>query len=67
MNPASGVRRIKLAPHAMLDSVTATEDIFVLAHLGIPQVDPDRWSLAIDGLVAPSPVLTWHRRGRGQH
>jgi sulfane dehydrogenase subunit SoxC len=51
MDPASGVRRIKLQPHEMIDGATATEDLFVLAHLGIPQVDPARWSLLIDGLV----------------
>jgi sulfane dehydrogenase subunit SoxC len=51
MDPASGVRRIKLQPHEMRESVTATEDLFVLAHLGVPRVDPEQWSLAIDGLV----------------
>jgi DMSO/TMAO reductase YedYZ molybdopterin-dependent catalytic subunit len=35
----------------MTDAVTATENLFVLAHLGIPRVEPAQWSLAIDGLV----------------
>ena len=52
MNPASGLRRVKLRPHEMTDAVTATEDLFVLAHLGVPRVDPAQWSLAIDGLVS---------------
>jgi sulfane dehydrogenase subunit SoxC len=51
MDPASGVRRIKLAPHQVKDAITATDDLFVLAHLGIPRVDPAHWSLTIDGLV----------------
>lgn len=51
MDPASGVRRIKLQPHELLSPVTATEDLFVLAHLGIPRVDPAQWRLTIDGLV----------------
>jgi DMSO/TMAO reductase YedYZ molybdopterin-dependent catalytic subunit len=51
MDPASGMRRIKLSPHQMVDEFTATEDLFVLAHLGIPRVDPPHWSLRIDGLV----------------
>lgn len=51
MDPASGVRRIKQRPHEMADATTATEDVFVLAHLGVPRVDPARWSLVVDGLV----------------
>jgi DMSO/TMAO reductase YedYZ molybdopterin-dependent catalytic subunit len=51
MQPASGVRRIRLAPHQMTEEVTATEDLLVLAHLGIPRIDPAHWSLTIDGLV----------------
>lgn len=52
MEPATGVRRIKLRPHEMTDAVTAADDVFVLAHLGIPRIDPAEWSLAVDGLVA---------------
>ena len=51
MDPATGVRRVKLGPHGMADAVTATDDLFVIAHLGIPRVEPARWSLVIDGLV----------------
>lgn len=51
MEPASGVRRIKLQPHELMSPVTATEDLFVLAHLGIPRVDPEQWRLHVDGLV----------------
>jgi DMSO/TMAO reductase YedYZ molybdopterin-dependent catalytic subunit len=58
MDPAEGVRRIKLAPHEMTDAMTATDDLFVLAHLGIPRVDPAQWSLTIDGLVGRALCLT---------
>lgn len=51
MRPATGVRDIKLQPHQMTAPVTATEDLFVLAHLGIPRVNPATWSLTIDGMV----------------
>jgi sulfane dehydrogenase subunit SoxC len=51
MQPASGLRQIKLAPHQMADAVTATRDLFVLAHLGIPRVEPEHWSLTVGGLV----------------
>jgi sulfane dehydrogenase subunit SoxC len=58
MDPASGVRRIKLQPHKTRQEITAGEDLFVLAHLGIPRVDPARWSLAIDGLVSRPRTLS---------
>jgi sulfane dehydrogenase subunit SoxC len=58
MEPATGVRRIKLAPHQTVDRVTATDDLFVLAHLGVPRIDPVHWSLTIDGLVQHPLTLT---------
>jgi len=57
MNPAGGVRRLTQQPHEMVDALTATEDVFVIAHLGIPRVDPGQWSLTIDGLVGRSLSL----------
>src|SRR5919109_4480862 len=51
MDPASGVRHIKLRPDQTRDAITAVEDLFVLAHLGVPRVDPAHWSLTVDGLV----------------
>jgi sulfane dehydrogenase subunit SoxC len=58
MEPATGVRRIQLAPHQTVDRVTATDDLFVLAHLGVPRVNPAQWSLTIDGLVQRPLTLT---------
>jgi DMSO/TMAO reductase YedYZ molybdopterin-dependent catalytic subunit len=57
MDPSSGVRRTKLSPHELTDAVTATENLFVLAHLGVPRVDPARWSLTIDGLAGRTLTL----------
>jgi sulfane dehydrogenase subunit SoxC len=51
MDPATGIREIRLKPHQTSDALTATEDMFVIAHLGVPRVEPSTWSLAIDGLV----------------
>ncbi|MGE0121101.1 MAG: molybdopterin-dependent oxidoreductase [Dongiaceae bacterium] len=51
MDPASGIRRMKLRPQEMTAAVTATADLFVLAHLGVPRIDPAHWSLRVDGLV----------------
>ena len=58
MEPATGIRRIKLAPHQTSERVTAAEDVFVLAHLGVPRVDPAHWSLRIDGMVERPVTLT---------
>jgi len=58
MEPASGVRRVRLRPHEMTDAMTATENVFVLAHLGVPRIDPVRWSLSIDGRVRRVRTLT---------
>ncbi|MGA8399066.1 MAG: molybdopterin-dependent oxidoreductase [Stellaceae bacterium] len=44
-------RRIPLAPHQRLDRITPTASCFVLAHMGVPKVDAEHWSLTIDGLV----------------
>jgi DMSO/TMAO reductase YedYZ molybdopterin-dependent catalytic subunit len=44
--------RIAIAPQRMLERLTPTQDIFVLCHLGVPQLEADSWSLTIDGLVA---------------
>jgi DMSO/TMAO reductase YedYZ molybdopterin-dependent catalytic subunit len=51
MNPAGFLRRIPLLPHQMQARVTATADMIVLCHLGVPRLDAAEWSLAIDGLV----------------
>jgi sulfane dehydrogenase subunit SoxC len=57
MDPAHGVRRVPLVPHHMTDALTKTDDLFVLAHLGIPRVDPSHWSLTVDGLVGRNCTL----------
>jgi hypothetical protein len=58
MQPATGVRRLKLNPHQLTDAVTATENLFVLAHLGVARIDPGHWSLTVDGLVGRAHALT---------
>jgi hypothetical protein len=58
MDPPRSVRTVKRAPHQMTDAVTAREDVFVLAHLGIPRVDPARWTLTIDGMVGRPRTFT---------
>ena len=42
----------------MTDALTNADDLFVLAHLGIPRIDPTQWSLTIDGMVGSTCTLT---------
>lgn len=60
MDPATGVRSVKLAPHELTHVVTAPDGLFILAHLGIPRVDPLQWSLTIDGMVDAPRRLDLH-------
>jgi sulfane dehydrogenase subunit SoxC len=58
LDPASAIRRHPLQPHQLIDRITRTEDTIVLCHLGVPRIDPDNWSLSIDGLVRHPMHLT---------
>jgi sulfane dehydrogenase subunit SoxC len=50
--------RHKVRAEQLTDAVTATDDIFVLAHFGIPRIALADWSLHIDGLVKNPGALT---------
>lgn len=58
MDPATTVRRLvpvaKLAP-----AVTPTENVYVIAHMGIAHVDVERWRLVVDGLVEEPFLLDY--------
>jgi DMSO/TMAO reductase YedYZ molybdopterin-dependent catalytic subunit len=58
LDPATAYGRHPLQPHQLIDRVTRTEDTIVLCHLGVPRIDPDHWSLSIDGLVRRPLRLT---------
>ncbi len=49
--PAGTLRRIPFQPHQLVDRITPAADLFVLAHLGIPRIARDEWSLDVCGLV----------------
>jgi len=51
MNPAQLVRRVPLAPHQLLEPITPQDDLFVLAHMGLPRVEAGGWRVEIGGLV----------------
>ena len=50
-DPENGLQRLTLQPHEMRAALTSSKDVFVLAHLGVPRVDPGRWALLVDGLL----------------
>lgn len=45
------VREIKLEPAQMTSQLTPADDLFVLAHLGVPETTAENWSLSIVGRV----------------
>ena len=51
LDPHRPVKRDPPAPHEMVERLTPTSKVIVLCHLGVPRLDGDQWSLAIDGLV----------------
>lgn len=58
LDPAEAFGRHPLRPHQLIDRVTRIEDTIVLCHLGVPRIDADAWSLAVDGLVRRPMRLT---------
>ena len=58
LDPSGPFRRHPLQPYQLVDRVTRTEDAIVLCHLGVPRMDPDAWTLMIDGLVRQQMHLT---------
>jgi len=51
LDPAGVVLQLHLAPHELIERVTPQPDLFVVAHLGLPQVDVATWRLEIGGLI----------------
>jgi sulfane dehydrogenase subunit SoxC len=51
LDPAGFVRDLRLAPHELIERVTPQSDLFVLAHVGVPQIDIATWRLEIGGLI----------------
>jgi DMSO/TMAO reductase YedYZ molybdopterin-dependent catalytic subunit len=51
LDPKGPFMRDPLAPHEMRDRMTATQDVMVQCHLGVPRLEREEWSLSIDGMV----------------
>ena len=58
LDHAGGLRRTKLQPHELTAAITGVDDLFVLAHFGVPRVDAAQWALTIDGLVGRARRFT---------
>ncbi len=43
--------RLPLRPHQLARRITPLEDVFLLAHFGVPDIDPTGWTIEIDGMV----------------
>src|SRR5215813_6024343 len=56
MDPATPCKRLGSLSR-LKEFVTPTEQVHVLAHLGVAHVDPAQWELRIDGLVERPLVL----------
>jgi len=59
MASAVPVRRFPLRPHHLVDEITPTSQVFVLAPLGVPDVDVANWELEISGLVEEAVTLSF--------
>jgi sulfane dehydrogenase subunit SoxC len=58
MNPARYQRLNERRPHEVIEPTTPQHQLFVLAHMGIPQPDAAAWRLEITGLVERPQTLT---------
>lgn len=57
--PPGVIRRVPLGPHDMAAAITPADDLFVLSHLGIPDVNAEGWTLVIDGMVEHPMTFTF--------
>jgi DMSO/TMAO reductase YedYZ molybdopterin-dependent catalytic subunit len=57
MDPATLVRH-KVRAEQLTSAITPNDDVFVLAHFGIPRFDADEWRLHVDGMVRKPLSLT---------
>ena len=51
MEPHQTFRHVPLAPHGLTQKITPQSDLFVLAHMGVPRINIENWTLSVTGLV----------------
>jgi DMSO/TMAO reductase YedYZ molybdopterin-dependent catalytic subunit len=57
MDPPTTFRH-KVRAEELTEAITPNDDVFVLAHFGIPRFDANEWRLRIEGLVKTPLTLT---------
>ncbi len=50
MDPSATYRRL-VPVNRLASPITSTDDVYVIAHMGVARVDSTQWRLAVDGLV----------------
>lgn len=60
MSPHATYRH-RVAAHELIDRITPTPDVFVLAHFGVPRIRPEAWRLQVTGMVKRPAVLSLHQ------
>jgi DMSO/TMAO reductase YedYZ molybdopterin-dependent catalytic subunit len=51
--------RFRVPAHELVDRITPSSDVFVLAHFGIPRIERETWRLHISGLVERPCALSF--------
>ena len=60
MSPHATYRH-RVAAHELTDRITATSDVFVLAHFGVARIKPDAWRLQVTGMVSRPAAMSLHQ------
>ena len=61
MQPHQTFRHVPLAPHELTQKITPQSDLFVLAHMGVPRINIENWTLSVTGLVRDSTTFTFDK------
>lgn len=59
LDPPGFIRKILVGPDELIAPTTPQDDLFVLAHFGIPRIDVSSWRLEIGGLVKRPRVYAY--------
>jgi sulfane dehydrogenase subunit SoxC len=60
MSPHATYRH-RVAAHELIDRITPTSDVFVLAHFGVARIQPDIWRLQVTGMVNCPAAISLHQ------
>jgi hypothetical protein len=57
MEPHQTLRHVPLAPHELTQRITPQSDLFVLAHMGVPRINIENWTLSVTELVRTENLI----------